>query len=191
MVIRLDCSLVDCLVALPGLILVLHDVLLLQGSHALDFVQVHNEALVIAVQQFNALATENGQVVGAVEVLHSLRVLLAKLLAETLVILIFKAEGCLGKDGVFLHNFVQDVDVEGQTLCTFELLDQLAADGAAHAVLVVQLLNAVGAQGVAAVHQYARNALAHVVLEGAKLADVETTRLVVEVHDLVAHVHLD
>lgn len=47
---------------------------------------------------------------------------------------------------------------------------------------MVQLLNAVRAQSVATVDQYARDALAHVVLESTELADVEAAGLIVQVH---------
>lgn len=43
----------------------------------------------------------------------------------------------------------------------------------------MQLLNAVGAQSVAAVDEDAWDALANVVLQRAKLADVEAARLIV------------
>ena len=44
---------------------------------------------------------------------------------------------------------------------------------------MVQLLNAVGAECVPTVDQYARDALAHVILEGAELANVQAARLIV------------
>ena len=123
--------------------------------------------------------------------LHTLGVLLAQFLRQTLVVLVLEGKASLGKNGVFLDDFVQNVDVQGQAFGTFELLDQFAADGAPHAVLVVQLLDAVRAQGVAAVHQDAGNALTDVVLECAELANVKATRLVVQVHYLIIRVHLD
>ena len=49
---------------------------------------------------------------------------------------------------------------------------------------MVQLLDAVGAEGVAAMNKDTGDALANVVLEAAKLADVEAARLVVQVHDI-------
>jgi len=61
------------------LVLVLDHILLLELAHALDFVEVDNEAGIVGVVQLDALPTKNGQVVGAVEVLHTLRVLLAQL----------------------------------------------------------------------------------------------------------------
>ena len=119
--------------------------------------------------------------------LHTLGVLLAQFLRQTLVVLVLEGKASLGKNGVFLDDFVQNVDVQGQAFGTFELLDQFAADGAPHAVLVVQLLDAVGAQGVAAVNQYARDALSHIVLQSAELTDVKAARLVVQVHQVDAH----
>lgn len=160
------------LVALAGLVLVLHDVLLLELTHALDFVQVDNETLVIAMLGLDALSTEDIQVVRAVEVLYPLGVLLAKLLRQAILVLVVELKACLGKDRVFLNDFVEDVDIEGQSLSTLELLDELSADGAANAVLVVQRLNALGAEGVSTVDQDAWDALAHVVLQCAELADV-------------------
>lgn len=47
---------------------------------------------------------------------------------------------------------------------------------------MVELLDAVGAKGVSAMDQNAWDALANVVLEAAKLADIKTTRLIVQVH---------
>ena len=52
---------------------------------------------------------------------------------------------------------------------------------------MVKLLNAVRAQSMAAVDQYARDAFTDVVLESTELANVETTRLVVKVHEISRH----
>lgn len=70
----------DGFVALPGLLLVLDDVLLLELAHALDFIQVNNEALIVAVEWLDALAAENVQVIRAIEVLDTFWVLLTELL---------------------------------------------------------------------------------------------------------------
>ena len=137
--------------------------------------------------QLDALAAEDGQVVGAVEVLDALWMLLAQLLAETLLVLVVEVKARLREDVVLLDHLVQDVDVEGESLGTLQVLDELAADGAPDAVLVVQLLDAGGAEGVAAVHEDARDALAHVVLESAELADIQAARLVVQIHDVSVH----
>ena len=174
----------DGLVALSGLVLVLDDVLLLELAHALDLVEVDDEALFVTVERLDALAAEDVEVVGAVEVLDALRVLLAELLGQTLLILVLEVEARARQDRVLLDHLVQDVNVEGQPLSTLQLLDQLAADGASDAVLVVQLLDAVRAQSVAAVNQDARDALSHVVLERAELANVKPAGLVVEVHQV-------
>ncbi len=45
-------------------------------------------------------------------------------------------------------------------------------------------MNAAGAEGVSAVHEDARDALAHVVAEAAELANVEAARGVVQGEDL-------
>ena len=132
----------------------------------------------------DALTTENVQMVRAIEVLDTFRMLLAQLLGQALLVLIFEVKTGPRKNWIFLHHLVQDIDVEGESLSTFQLLDKFAADGASDAVLVVQLLNTVRAQRMAAVDQYARNALAHIVLEGAELADVETAGLIVQVHKI-------
>ena len=174
----------DGLVALSSLVLILDNVLLLKLAHALNFVKVDDEALVISMKWLDAFAAEDVQVVRAVEMLDTLWVLLAKLFGKTLLILIFEVKAGAGKDWILLHDFVQDVDVEGESLGALQLLDQLAADGASDTVLVVKLLNAVRAQSMAAVDQYARDAFTDVVLESTELANVETTRLVVKVHEI-------
>ena len=67
-------SLGSIFVALTGLVLVLVNVLKLQLAHPLDFVEVDDETLFVSMVWFDALATKNRQMVGAVEVLDSLLV---------------------------------------------------------------------------------------------------------------------
>jgi len=64
------------LVSLLGLLLVLSDILPLQLPHALDLVQVNHEALIVRMELLYTLSAEYSQMVGAVEMLHSLLVLL-------------------------------------------------------------------------------------------------------------------
>ena len=64
---------------------ILRNVLALELPHALDLVQVHDEAIVFRVIQLNALATENRLVVAAIKVLHSLRMLGAELSFHSLI----------------------------------------------------------------------------------------------------------
>eukprot|EP00354_Favella_ehrenbergii_P000882 CAMPEP_0170464500 /NCGR_PEP_ID=MMETSP0123-20130129/9204_1 /TAXON_ID=182087 /ORGANISM="Favella ehrenbergii, Strain Fehren 1" /LENGTH=247 /DNA_ID=CAMNT_0010730179 /DNA_START=573 /DNA_END=1314 /DNA_ORIENTATION=- len=158
-----------------------------EAGDALNFVQINDEALVVTVQGLDALAAKDVEVVRAVEVLDALGVLLAELLGEALLVFVLEVKAGAREDRVLLDDLVEDVDVERQTLCTLELLDELAADGAPHAVLMVQLLNAVRAEGVAAVDQDARDALAHVVLESAELTDVQPARLIIQIHQVDAH----
>ena len=96
--------------------------------------------------------------------LDSLRMLLAKFLLKAVLVFVLEVKAGTSEDGILFDNLIQNVDVEGKPLSAFKLLDELATDGAADAVFVVQLLDAVGAQGVAAVDQYAGNSFAHVVL---------------------------
>ena len=56
--------------------MVLHNVLLLELPHALNFVQIDYETFIVSVQRLDALSTENVEMVRAVKVLHSLRMLL-------------------------------------------------------------------------------------------------------------------
>ncbi len=112
------------LIPLPCLFDVFGDIFLLQLPHALNFVQIDNEAGVVAVMQTDALAAEYSQVVAAVEVLHSLWVLLAQFLLERVLVLVsasstslFKIEIRLGQNRVLFDDFVQNVDVEWESLC--------------------------------------------------------------------------
>ena len=131
------------------------------------------------MKRLDTLSAENVQMVRAVEVLDTFGMHLAELLRKTLLILVLEVKACARQDRVLLNDLVQNVNVQGQALRALQLLDQFAADGASHSVLVMQLLDAVRAQSMAAVDQYARDALTHVVLECAELADVEAAGLVV------------
>ena len=55
--------LIDGFVALPGLVLVLHDVLLLKLAHPLDLIKVDHEALIISMEWLDTLTAEYVQVV--------------------------------------------------------------------------------------------------------------------------------
>ena len=69
------------------------------------------------------------------------------------------------------------------------MFDQLATDRAADAILVVELGDAAGAEGVAAVHKNTRNSLTNVVLHTAKLANVHATRFIIKLHDVHLGLH--
>jgi hypothetical protein len=178
------------LIPLPSLFDIFGDVLLLQFPHSLNLVQIDDEACVVTVMQADALAAEYSEVVAAVEVLHSLRVLLAELLLERVLVLVgtrppglLEVEVGLREDRIFFHHLVQNVDVQGESLGRLQLLNQLPADRAPHSVVVVKVLDAGGAQGMAAVDQDTGDTLTHVVLATTELADVEGTRTVVEIQN--------
>ena len=140
--------------------------------------------------QTDALSAKHCQVIRTVEVFHSLWVLHAQLICERVFIIIGAGAASLleikvgfREYGVLFDNLIKNVDVEGESLSTLQLLDEFAADWAPHSVVVVQVLNARSAQGVPAVHQDARDALTNVVPQAAELTDVQATRRVVQVQD--------
>ena len=157
-------SLRSVLVALASLILVLDHVLLLQLSHALNLVQINDEACVVRVVQLDALSTKNGKVVRTVEVLDSLWMLRAQVFSELLIFFRFKVETGLSENWILLDHLIQNVDVQWKPFGTVELLNQFPADGASNTVLMVQLVDAVGAQCMSAMDEDARYPFADVVL---------------------------
>lgn len=75
----------------------------------------------------DTLTAENRQMVGAVEVLDPLGVFPTQLLLQGLLVLVcpcalLEIEVGLGQDGVLLNDFIKNVDVQWQSLCTLELL---------------------------------------------------------------------
>ena len=56
-------SLSNRFVPLTGLVLILENVLLLQLPHALNLIQINNEALLVPVLWLDALPAKDGQVV--------------------------------------------------------------------------------------------------------------------------------
>ena len=106
--------------------------------------------------------------------LDTLWMLLTEFFRQALLVLILKVKASTRQNRVFLDHFVKNVDVEGQSLGAFQLLDEFPADRAAHSILVMQLLNAVRAQSMATVDQNSWNTLTNVVLERTELANVET-----------------
>ena len=111
------------LIPLPSLFDVFGDIFLLQLPHALDFVEIDDEAGVVAVMQTDAFAAEYSEVVAAVEVLDPLWVLLAELLLEGVLVLVgtrppglLEVEVGLRENRIFFDYLVQNVDVEGESL---------------------------------------------------------------------------
>ena len=115
------------------------------------------------------------------------RMLITELLTESLFIFIFEVERGLVEDWILLNDLVENVNVQRKSLCAFKLLDQFSANRASHSILVVQLLDAVRAESMSAVNQYAWNTFTNVVLERAELAYIELARLVIQIHDVNVH----
>ena len=82
-------------------------------AHALDLVEIDDEALLFTVVLLDALAAEDRIVVGAVEMAHALLVLLAQLFLQGVLVFILEVKIGLCQDGIFLHDFEQNVDVQG------------------------------------------------------------------------------
>ena len=162
---------------LPGLQLALVelDILLVELPHLLDLVEVHHKAFFVGMVLLDALPTEHGLVVGAVEVLDPLVMAIASEALDAL--LIFKVN--YPENGVPLCDFIENIEIEGQFVDTLNLLDQLPANGAPDPVVIVERLEALGAKCVAAVDQYPGYPLADVELVAAVVAEVESPGLVV------------
>ena len=131
------------------------------------------------MELFDAFSAKHSQVVAAVEVLHTLTVVVAQLLFKSLFVLIVEFEVGLGKYRVLFDYLVEDVNVQWETLSAFELLNELAANWASHSVLVVELLDTVRAKSVPTVNKNARNTLAHIILEPTEMTDIKSTGLVI------------
>ena len=152
--------------------------------------------------QADTFAAEDSQMVRAVEMLHSLWVFLAQLLCQGLLVLVgastaglLEIEVRLGQYRVLLDYLVEDVDIERKALCTLKLLHEFAADRASHSVVMVEVLDAGGTEGMPTVDQDARDALSHIVAEPAELADVQASGRVVKVQNrlsllLAGRVHI-
>ena len=133
------------------------------------------------MQWLDALSAKDIQVVGAIKVLDALWMSLTQFFRQAVLVFILKIEARARKDRILLHDFVKNVDVKGQSLSAFKLLNQLAADWASDTILVVKMLNAARAESVTTVDQDARNSFANVVLQATELTDVKTAGLVVQV----------
>jgi len=149
-------------------------------SHFFNLIQVDYETAFIGVVLLDAFPAEDGQVVGTVEVLDALVMLVAKQAVDALLVL--KVD--VSQDTVPLHDLVEDIEVKGQFVNAFDLLDQLAADGAPDSKVVVQLREALCAKGVAAVDHYPGDSFTHVELFCTIVAEVESAHLVVGLDQL-------
>ena len=71
------------------------------------------------MELLDALSAEDGQVIGAVKMLNPLLVIITELILQGVFIFLVKVEVCLGKNGIFLDYFVENVNVQRQPFCTF------------------------------------------------------------------------
>ena len=180
-------SLIDSLIPLASLILILNHILLLKLPHPLNLIEINHEALLVSMIRLDTLPAENREMIRAIKMLDSLRMLLAKLITQSFLILIIKVKISLLKNRIFLNNLIENVYVQRKSLCTFQLLDQLPTNWASNSIFVMELLNAASAERMSTVNQYARDSLPNVILEPTELANVELPGLVVQIHYAVVH----
>ena len=83
-------SFIPVLVPLASLLHILRDVLTLKLPHALNLVQVDDEALIIRMVLLDALSAKDRFVVRAIEMHNTLWMLTAKLISHTSLVLIIK-----------------------------------------------------------------------------------------------------
>ena len=102
---------VGIFIALASLVLIFKDILDLELSHALNLIQVDDEAFIISMQRLDALSAEYCQMIWTVEVLYALMMLLTYFVWETLLIFFVKVKTGLGENGVFRDDFVENVNV--------------------------------------------------------------------------------
>lgn len=103
-------------------------------AHFFDFVEVDHETALVGVVLLDALATEDGQVIGAVKVLHALVVPLAHQAIHAFLVL----EVDVPQYRVPLNQFIKDVEVQGKLVHCLDLLDQFATNWTTYPVVVVE-----------------------------------------------------
>ena len=116
-------SLIDSFIPLASLILILNHILLLKLPHPLNLIEINHEALLVSMIRLDTLPAENREMIRAIKMLDSLRMLLAKLITQSFFILIIKVKISLLKNRIFLNNLIKNVYVQRKSLCTFQLLD--------------------------------------------------------------------
>ena len=143
-------------------------VLAMHLAHFLNLVKVDDEAPLIRVVLLDAFAAEHGEMVRAVEVLDALIVFLAEQAVDAF--LVFEVD--IAQNRVTLDDLVQDVEVQRKLVDGLDLLNQLLADGAPDAEVMVQVCQTLRAEGVSAMDENARYLLADVEFVAAKVAEV-------------------
>ena len=150
-------------------------------THFFDLIKVHYEAALVRVILFDAFAAEDGLMIRTIEVLHALIVPLTEQALDTL--FIFKVD--VAQDRISLYYLVQYIEVKWQLVDGLDLLDQLEADGTSASEILVQASQTFSAESMAAMHEYARNLLAHIELVAAIIAKVEATRLIISLNNVL------
>ena len=144
-------------------------------SHLLYFVEIHNKTSLVGMVLLDALSAEYCEVVGAIEMLHPLIVLLTQ--EEIDDFFVFEVD--VPQDTVSLHDLVKDVEVERQLVYGFNLFDEFPTNRTPHPMVMVELGEALSAEGVSAVDQDPGDTLTHIELLAAEIAVVQAPSHVV------------
>lgn len=129
----------------------------------------------------DAFSTEDGEMVGTVEMLDPLVMFVAKQTLYT--IFVFKVD--VPENVIPFHDLVQNVEVKGQLIHAFNLLHEFAADWAAHSEVVVQHGETLSAECVPAMDQDPWNLFTDIKLLATIIAKVEAPSLVVGLQQIL------
>lgn len=121
-------------------------ILPLKLSHFLNFIEVNNKALLLRVLFFNAFPAKDCLVIGAIKVHHSLLVILAQFGFQQITIIIVKID--IGKYGVSLNYFIENIDIQWKPLYRFEVLDEFSAERATNSEIVMKMAQTLSAESM-------------------------------------------
>jgi hypothetical protein len=72
----------------------------------LYFVQIHNKAVVVAVEHFDAFSAKDGLMIGAIEMFDTLWMLITEFAGHAVFIIFVKIEVAIGQLFVFFYDFI-------------------------------------------------------------------------------------
>lgn len=130
---------------------------------------------------FDALSTENVEMVWTVEVFDSLLMILAKFLFNTILThILIKVN--LRQYFVILHCLVQDVDVQWELFDSLEVLNKFSAYWASHSKVMVQLRKTLSAESVSAMDKDPWDSFSDIVLQTTEVAEVHVSWSIIHLY---------
>lgn len=91
----------------------------------------------------------------------------------------------ISQPGISFYDLVEDVEVQGKPIDTFNLLNQFSTDGASHSKVVMESSQAFRAKGVTTMDQDPWNSLTYVELVSTEVAIVKTPIKVITLYHFV------